>query len=436
MMRLVFASSLALLAPAVAAAEDAGDLLAGAAELDRAAMVSEVLARNPSLTAARSALRAAEERPAQASALADPMLSWGVAPESLGSSTVDFGQELELGQELPYPGKRRLRGDLAAAEAEASRQDVESLRLELAMRASLLFDDYYQVHRALAINAEHVALLEDFQRVATARYAAGLAAQQDPLQAEVELAHLLHDGVILGSEREIVVAEINALLHRTPGASLPPPPAELAPPARGTVEEAGLEEQALAARPALRALDEMVRARQAEVELARLEGRPDFGVMSSYNSMWSDSEHRFMVGAGINLPIWRTRVRAGIAEAEARLAAAQSEREALVDEIRREVRTAGQRLGEAHHILELYESRMLPAASDQVQAALSGFRTGRNDFLALIEAERSLRTFKLGYHEAIASLYRHRAELDRAVGRLPLEATAPALAPSSAGENR
>jgi len=62
---------------------------------------------------------------------------------------------------------------------------------------------------------------------------------------------------------------------------------------------------------------------------------------------------------------------------------------------------------------------LVPAARDQVQAARSGFETGTNSFLALIDAERNLLNVELGHEEALANLGRRRAELDRALGRIP-----------------
>lgn len=406
-----------LLAGPVSAQVAAPDSLADAAELDRAGLVAAVLERNPSLVAARQALRAAALRPIQVSALDDLMVSYGVAPRSIGAD-VDFGQELEVGQRLPYPGKRRLRAKAAAADADAAGADADSLALELASRAVMLFDDYYLIERAREINAEHVALVDDLKQVATARYAAGLASQQDPLQAESELAHLIHDGIELRSERQVVRSAINALLHRGPDAPLAEPPRELEPPA-APAGEALLEAEALGSRPELKAGAAAVLSREAELELARLTGRPDFGVMAAYNSMWSDGEHRLMVGGSVSVPVWRARVRAGVAEAEARLQQARSELAALEDEVRHEVRQASERRREAHHILELFRSRLLPPALDQVQAALAGFTTGTNDFLALIEAERNLRRVKLDYHETLAKLDREQALLELAVGRLP-----------------
>ena len=77
------------------------------------------------------------------------------------------------------------------------------------------------------------------------------------------------------------------------------------------------------------------------------------------------------------------------------------------------------RLKEARHVLELYESRLLPASRDQIQAALAGFKASRNSFLALIEAERNQRTVRLEYERALTDAWQRRAELDRLMGRFP-----------------
>ncbi len=386
--------------------------------LEREVVIRGVVDRNPTIEAARQAWEAATEREPQLSSRDDPSVSYSLAPLSIGAGDVRYGQSIGFAQRLPYPGKLGLRGEIARFEAEAARHDYEAVRLQLATVASLLFDDYYFVARALEINTEHVGLLEDFQRIATARYTAGLASQQDPLQAEVEVAHLLHRDVVLRTSQRTVVAQLNALLHRAPDARLPPPPSELDAPAAPELAATAQVDAALVRRPELKARLAEVEARAATVRLREKDFYPDFEVATSFNSMWGDSEHRWMVGIGINLPIRRDRLRAASAEAAAALKQAESARMALEDAIRAEVYVARERLLEAEHVVELFRSRLLPAASDQIRAARAGFETGQNSFLALIEAERNQRSVRLGYEESLADFYRRRAELDRARGTM------------------
>ncbi|HUP41833.1 MAG TPA: TolC family protein, partial [Thermoanaerobaculia bacterium] len=321
-------------------------------------------------------------------------------------------------------GKLRLRGEAAQAEAEAAEADLATVRLELAVAASVLYDDYYLVHRALAITAEHVRLLEDFQRIATARYVAGLAPQHAPIQAEVELAHLAHRQMTLETDREVVAARLNALLHRPPDAALGPPVERLPDPA--DVPIADLVAAAVASRPELARLAAERAAREAVAELRELDRYPDFEAMASYSSMWMDTDHRWMVGVGVNVPLQRGRIRAGVAEARAEAARVESESARLADEVGAEVAVAAARIRETQHILVLYHSRLIPAAHDQVRAALAGFETGQGSFLDLIEAERNQRTVELQYEETLADSYRRRAELARALGTWPPPAGPPA----------
>ncbi len=404
--------------------------------LQRDALIRAVLERNPEIETTRHALRAAVEQQSVASALEDPRLSYGLAPLSVGGDA-RFGNVLSVSQRFPYPGKLPLRERVAQAQAEAVRQNLEVVRLDLALLTSELFSDYYYVHRAIEINHQHVELLERFKRIATARYSAGLAAQQDPIQAEVELAHLEHRSVVLESHREVLVARINALLHRPPSAPLPVPPESLPLPVASPREgPEKLESAALQDRAELRAQDSTIRAWEADRELKQKDLRPDFEATTSWNSMWNTSEHRWMVGASINLPVRRKRVRASIARTETGWHAARSERRRLEDEIRVEVQEARVRVRESRHVVELYRSRLLPASGDQVRAALSGFETGGNSFLAVIEAERNQRTTELGFQQSLADLHQRLAELDRAVGRMPGALESESEAPTPSGVQR
>ena len=113
-----------------------------------------VLERNPELEAARYAWRAALARDPQETALDDPMLGYGVAPRSFGSS-----------ERRHRPARRRCR---SASRSRASsrcaarsrsprprprRATTPRCALRLATLASLLFDEYYLAARELAMNA-------------------------------------------------------------------------------------------------------------------------------------------------------------------------------------------------------------------------------------------------------------------------------------------
>jgi outer membrane protein TolC len=387
------------------------------AQLDRRALVEAVLVANPDLEAARQAWRAGIAEVSSAGALDDPIVSYEIAPLSIGSSTAQLGQRIQLRQKLPWPGKRSLAKDAAAAEAAAMRDDLRAAQDDVTMLVSQLFDDAYVNARAVEVNEQHRVLVEQMKKAATVRVASGRGSTQDALQADVELGHLEHDRVMLETERVAIVARINGLLHREPTASLPPPPRELALPtlAGDSASFAKLADR----RPQRAALEARIQAGEARVRQAERAYYPDLEVMASYDSMWDMPEHRWMVGVAIDMPIQRSKRDGDVEGARARLAQAQATRDRLTDDIRVEVTRAGRELEEATHVVQLYDTRLLPAARSQVEAAIAGFTTGQNDFPTVIGAQRGLREIELAAVRARADVWKRQAALDRATGRAP-----------------
>jgi outer membrane protein TolC len=389
-----------------------------ATALEREALVRAVLERNPNLDAARQAWRATLAEHPQVRSLEDTMASYSLAPLSIRSEVVRFGQVVRLEQKFPTPGKFRFAGEVALAEAEAMRGGYEAVRLTLALMASSLFDEYHRVTRVLTLNDEHRELIEDIKASAMVQYESGRASQQDVLQAEVELAHIIHQRVMLESERRVIMAQINGLLHQRPELELPAP-RRTTPPSIEVPQTEELQRDALEHRPELHAARSQLRAADSAVGLAKRNYSPAIGLMGEYNSMWAETDHRWMTGVSLNLPLQIRSRKGAVDEAQARAEQASAELSVKRDEVRVEVDSARQRVLEAEHVVQLYETRLIPAARAQIDAAGFGYDTGRNSFQALIDAERSLRTLEIEYEEVLASLGQRAAELDRARGILP-----------------
>lgn len=404
----------------VAAGTDKDDRALDGPVLERGAYVRSVLRRNPSLESARQGWRAAIARIRGAAALDDPAVSMNVAPLSIGSSTARFGWDATVSQRVPWPGKLGLDEAVARAEADAARSDFEATRRELALTASLLFDDYFALVWSIEINQHHVALMRSMQAAATAQYESGRGSAQDPLQAEFELTHMEHDTVILASQRDVTVAQMNELLHRAPEAPLPPPPRELSVPASPDAGTTGrLEAEAVEHRPDVVAARAHVRAEQARAARGSRESFPDFTISTSYSSMWDLPEHRWMVGLGVNLPVQTGRRGAMVDEADAMRARYEAEVARLTDAARTQVVVAAKRLEEAGHVLVLMDQHLLPVARDEVDAARAAFVSSHAPFVAVVDAEKNLRGVELDRQTALADCDRRRAELDRALGRMP-----------------
>lgn len=392
---------------------DPVDPFAGVGELSVEPLVAEVQARNPSLQAVSAAWRAAAERYPQQVSLDDPMFEYMVSPSGAGSDD-GGGWMVQLSQRCPWPGKRELRGAAAASEADVMRGDLGDTRLRLAESARMAFYDYYLTQRLSEVNASTRQLLNQFRELATTKYEAGQATQQDVLQTDLELANLQSRTLELSRDQQVSQARINTLLHRPPMCPLPPPPAKLALP-DALPDAATLQEAAVGSRPDLFAQAARARTEEANLELAYKEYYPDVDLRAKYDAFMPE-EMRAQVGMQVNLPLRYDRRAAAVREACNRLQQRRWEYQNLLDQVRYEVASAQSRAAQAHEVVRLYQDRTLPAAERNLESAQANYTSGTTDFLRLIDAARQLNTQRELYHQAVAEYHRRLAELQRAVG--------------------
>ncbi|MGH8496340.1 MAG: TolC family protein [Gammaproteobacteria bacterium] len=422
-----------------AAPAEARDPLAGLERVSAETLTEAVLARNAGLDALRAALVAARARVVPAGSLEDPMLTYGFAPQTVDGFRTPGGdfrgpnQRIEVSQAFPWPGKLDLREKAARFEADAAGEDIEALRLELTAAAKAAFAEWHYVDRALGINAATGELVDELRSSAESRYAAGIASQQDVLQAEVELERLKAERFRLERMRREITARLNALLNRPPQNPLPAPAG--LPDARPVPSFEILRAAALAEHPELQFLNDRIAATETRAELAEKEFLPDFRVFTGYNSLWDENIKRWIVGASINVPIGRDKRHAALDEARAntrRLEAELADRRATLLGALEESRAA---VAESVATVALYREELIPLSMENLSAAGAAYGAGGGRFLDVIVAEQRALEAQLGLERAKSDYLNHRAELERwtggALDSLPLpsgqmtEATLP-----------
>src|SRR5207245_9480520 len=188
-------------------------------------LVAEALARNPTVAQRQAAVRAATLRIRPAGSLPDPMLSVGVM--DLVLPHFDFNQsdftevDVELSQEIPWPGTLGARSGVMRAAAAGARAEEGAVRRELTTAMAVA---YYRLGYAVTAREtlrHQRELLEAAVQLSTTRYATGAAPQSDPLQAKLARDRLRSEGFALESERIAALAAVNALRNRAPGDSVP-----------------------------------------------------------------------------------------------------------------------------------------------------------------------------------------------------------------------
>lgn len=382
-------------------------------------LVTVVLQRNPSLEAQRAAMSAAAARIKTAGALDDPMLSVGVAPRTIGNA-IGTREDVEVSQAVPWWGTRTARAAAARAMADAATEDVQSLALRLRAVAQSAFADWRYIHAAVEVNQHHQLLYTELREAARARFAAGLAPQQDVLQADVERTMLRQEALELGQQQLAIQAGINALLNRPADTPLPSP-GPLAP-ASDLPPLPALESFALEQHPDVRGLQFQERAASEQVTLAEKARYPNAALNVGYNSMWDNPVQRPMVGVSINVPLDQGKRRAEIDAARASAHRAQASLADLSAHLGGDLTAAYAAVKETQQSLALYREQFVPLADSTLAVTRSEYAAGRSDFLYVINAERGWLNAELGLARTEAEYFKRLAELGRLAGTsLPIE---------------
>ena len=91
-------------------------------------LIAEALRNSPEILATQKGYEASRQRPSQVSSLPDPMFSPGYSSNGRPWPGAGLGKEptsqigFMVSQEVPFPGKRKLAGEMAAKESEAEWQ--------------------------------------------------------------------------------------------------------------------------------------------------------------------------------------------------------------------------------------------------------------------------------------------------------------------------
>lgn len=405
--------------------ENARDM--GMAEAEESALSGETLAleqviahaqeRNPAIQVARNRLSAARQVPDQVSAYEDPTVSWEAfnAPENFRIDRTD-NNIVRLSQRIPFPGKLRLKGEIASKEAERMEAELKAVEIDIVAQIKKAYFDLWLTYQNLAVYRRNRELVAQFARITEQKYAVGQVSQPDVLRAQVELTRLVNrvttENLALGKAR----ARLNALLSRSPEAPLGMPQSPPQPPAV-PYAMAELEALALANRPELLAQIRALEKEGLAVDLARKAYYPNFEVSVARFENFGQ-RNGFGVGVSASIPLaFKYKYDAGVGEATANRQAAQSELWRLRDQTLFEVKQGLVETETALEQLNLFLHTHIPQAEQALESSEISYQTGMLDFLSVIDSVRAVEQVHLEHLTAAANFEKAWADLERAVGQ-------------------
>jgi cobalt-zinc-cadmium efflux system outer membrane protein len=381
--------------------------------------VQEAEQKNPQIAAAQHGWQASRNVSKQVSAFPETQVS--VQQFSVGSprpfagySNSDFAYiGFGVSQDIPYPGKRELRGRVAEHEAESLEAQADSVRRTVIGNLKMVYFRLAYIQQSIGVLHKSDDLLNQVQEATEARYRVGQGNQQDVLKAQLQHTKILQEIAHHHQEEGLLEAQIKQLLGR---------PQESTDVVAETLSVRSLPysapellQRARERNPDVQSKQASIRQQEARVKLARKNFRPDFSVQYSYEHTASQFRDYYMATFGIRLPN-RGRQKAELAEAQQNQERAGKELEAESQRVLSEVQQQYVRAKTSEEQLNIYSSGLLPQSEATFRSALSAYQSNRQDFESLLSGFLDGLNLDLEYRSELVEHESALAELERLTG--------------------
>ena len=417
---------LATLGTAQAGAEQADYATHGDEALG--ALIGEALDRNPRIRTALAEHAAAREIVPQVTALPDPRISvtgFGRQPETrVGPQRGG----LAVTQAIPWFGKLAARGDVATSEAALRDEFVDAVRADIVARVKSAYYDLAYLDEAIRITTQQEELLRHYESLARAQYSQGIGLQQAVVKLQAQITRALNRRTDLQRRRATAEATLNVLRDRpvdsaiteTGGLERPVVDIDIAA-LRGVAREASPD-----AKLAALGID----SAQAGLRLAQRRYWPDLVVGAGWanvagrrddagrsNPPPDNGKDTLNFTVGVNIPVFRSRIDAGVREAKARVSAAREAHRGTLLDVDLAIRTIGLELTTVDEQIALYENALLQQAEQALRSTEEAYSTGTTGVLDLLDSEEVLLEVRLGLARLESDYLKALARMERAIGR-------------------
>ncbi len=380
-------------------------------------------ARSPELGAVRQEADAATQRVGPAGALPDPVLR--VELMNINNYGTDAAPSLlpwrvgetkyTLMQALPAWGKRELRRDVAVADASQASARAEATWADLSARIKAGYAEYYRTVGNERQTQEVLGLTSQLEQITQARYAGGLATQQDAIRAQLEQTAMRSELIALDNQKRQLRARLNGLLGRDGDAALADPQV-LRPLPNLTVADAmALADRARANNPLLQVEQARLAGAQRSRELTQRNRYPDLLVGLAPSQMGSRIT-TWGVMFELNIPLQQASRRSQEREADAMVSAARSRIDALSRQLVADLTGELAAFDAARRTEALIRTQMLAQSELTLQSALAAYENGKVDFATLLDAQRQIRKVRQDLLNTQAEAQIRLADIERIVG--------------------
>jgi len=367
-------------------------------------LLAEAEANNPQISAADHGARAARQMTPQVTTLPDPKFTYqqfsvGSPKPFAGYTNSDFAYiGVGASQELPYPGKLRLRGQVAERDADTKQAEVEVTKTNIADAVKADYLQLAYLQQTLGILRQNEGVLDQLIQSATAHYQVGQGMQQDVLQAQVERTKIVREITMHHQQMWQVQAHLKSLLHRDQGS------ADIVTEdlTESLLKRASAELLAIVRQgnPQIQVDASSIRKQDAQLESAKREGKPDFELGYIYQN--TDRKYRdyYMLTFDVRFPR-KKRVNAEIAEAAENRAESEQTLDSHLQQQLAEVQQGYVKATSDEELLKEYREGLIPQSDAAYRATLNAYGSNREQFIHVLTYFTDVLNLKLEYAQTL-----------------------------------
>lgn len=387
-------------------------------------LIQEALTHSPMITSARKRWQALTKVPVQVSTLPDPTM--GLQQLTVGSPQPFSGYEASefyytgfgVSQDIPGPGKLRLRAKQADKEAEAARDAFLVQQLQVVEAVRETYFNLFYLRKMLDSLRGTQSELDRVAQTTEAQYHVAKAQQQDVLKAQLAQTDVLKDVEMNQEEFEQGEANLKAIVGREQD-SADIEIGEITPTIL-SISDSRLRELAIANSPALQQAHAMEEQSDAALAIAKRDYVPDFNVGYAYQKTGPGFRDYYMLSLGVKVPLyfWRKQTPAieqASLQKESVLADSYSKRLSVLSDLQNQAIA----LRTSDRVLRLYTEGLIPQAEETLTSATAAYRVGKVDFQSLLSAVTDVLRVRQEYFRSLADHEIAVAKIRQTIGEEP-----------------
>jgi len=405
---------------AVAASNPVANELAGPRSIEECIEVG--LRQNSEIQEVRLLVESLANRVPQAASLPDPMLGATAFPSPVQTAAGKQDFALSMNQKIPWRGKLATKAAIVEEDVNSARARLAAVELKVVEQIKNAYFQLYFVQQAMSIIENDKKQLELIESVVDRMYQVKReVSQQDVLQVQVALSRIDTELVQFQQQKASGQARLARLLHISPETK--PEALDSLPPEQTVQDIQQLYELAIQSRPELHAQLATIQRDRKATCLAELQNYPDVTLGFNWIATSSDGispvangDDAFMLTLGMNLPVYRKRLDAGVREAQTRALSNARKYDRLKDETMEGVADLFAKIKSQQETLRLFRNDIIPKQKLTLDQSIDDYQVGKVDFLQMIDNWRQLLRYHIQEKRFETDLQQTLAALARQIG--------------------